>query len=190
MSRAAQTVPGVDPTSRKTSSRATTCSPVAGRRRTTTARPPSVKICQVTNTCHAEGHAVKAVGSGVRVHADISVITRSCGQIASKDVVSSKKGSRAGPPTYVEGLGRLVLVDSGASVEMFPFPDAWNGTPPARANQILVNMAVGGHEAWRIGDKIYIPPGSGPFEYLFPLGLFMKKWGLKLTDCEYGKGAI
>ena len=56
-------------------------------------------------------------------------------------------GARSRPRTIVEGLGRLVLLDSGASVEMCTFPEAWMGQPPQGALLTSIQMAAGEVEA-------------------------------------------
>ena len=73
---------------------------------------------------------------------------------------------------------------------MFTFPDEWMGQPPPGALLTSMHWAVGEIEGWRIGNRVYVPPHGQQLEYVFPLGLYMKKWGYAPKYFAFGKGSL
>ena len=116
-----------------------------------------MEICRAPGHNIPEGVGVKGCsvpkGAGVHIH-----------------------GATRAPRTTrnVEGSEQLVLVDSGANMELQPFPKSWNGVPPAGAQRITLLLAVGEGTAWELDGITY----GKDLEPLMPWGKYSRTWKL------------
>ena len=131
----------------------------AGSSSTQSPSNPTVKICRVPDIISdvPDGSAAKASeGAGRHVHMRTACGTRvrSAAFVSEEAGPTVRRGSRRGKDS--DALGRLILIDSGASCDIQTYPDEWNGIPPQHAKPTNINMAVGSIPGYKIDDVVYV----------------------------------
>ena len=86
-----------------------------------------MKICRVPDSIAAEA-------AGLKVHCASEEVGRQVRVRLASPIVRTVKDAKGEP---------MVLVDSGANVELKPFPRKWKGVPPKEAVRTTICLAMG-----------------------------------------------
>ena len=121
---------------------------------------PAARICRINEDTDENAYVTEKIQQRRtrRVHART---------VQGRDNVSEETGSallacrtRSGPKS--KDLGPLLLLDSGASVGLLPFPPAWNGKPPAGGRWREIDLAVGSVWGYLLDGYSYVDPSELP----------------------------
>ena len=125
-----------------------------------------------------KGHpdSIASEGAGLKAYPD-SVASEGAGlkgRGASEEVGLRVRVRLASPivRTVKDAEGEpMVLVDSGANMELKPFPKKWKGVPPKEAVRTTICLAMGKGLAWEYNDCLY----GKDLEPLMPWGKYAKR---------------